>query len=102
MCRRKERRIFKQIKNKTNEIRWKNEDSSKIDKIVRELSKFLKNETTFETNQEVLGMIKIWIGNNLETSEDRKHNKIIVKASVDFYNECWVNIWKSMLNKEQR
>ena len=53
------------------------EDLIKINKIVRDISKFIKNETSFETNQEFLGMrnvfrriiIKICTGNNFETSE---------------------------------
>ena len=50
----------------------------KINKIVRDISKNLNNETRFETNQETQGIrnvfrrivIKIWTGNNFETSED--------------------------------
>ena len=53
------------------------EDLIKINKIVRDISKFIKNETSFETNQIFLGMrnvfrriiIKICTGNNFETSE---------------------------------
>ena len=33
-----------------------NEDLIKINKIVNDIRNFLKNETSFETNQEVLGM----------------------------------------------
>ena len=65
---------------------------SSLSIMTRDISKFQKNETCFETYQEVLGMrnvfqgtiIKIWKGNNFETREDRKCNKIIVKESVFF------------------
>ena len=69
-----------------------NEDLIKVNKIVSDMSEFLKNETSFETNQEAFGMrnvfrgirMKSWTGNNFETNEDRKHNKIIVKESACF------------------
>ena len=72
-----------------------NEDLIKTNKIVSDIRTFLKNETSFETNQEVLGMrnvfrgitIKSWTENNFETSEDHKCNKIIVKESVIFCND---------------
>ena len=60
-----------------------NECLIKINKIVIDTCTFLKNKTSFETNQKVLGMInvlrgitiKICTGTNFETSEDRKHKK---------------------------
>ena len=69
-----------------------NEDLLKANKIVSDTSEFLKNETSFETNQEAFGMrnvfrgirMKSWTGNNFETNEDRKHNIIIVKESACF------------------
>ena len=57
-----------------------------------DIRKNLTNKTIFETNQELLGMrnvihvivIKSWIGDNVDTSEDRKQNTIIVNESVLF------------------
>ena len=87
-----------------------NEYSIKINKIVIDTSKFLNNDTSFEINQEILGirnvfrgtLIKIWTGNNFGTSDDRKHNKIIVKESVLFYNECCVDRHKEMHDEEEQ
>ena len=85
-----------------------NEDSMTINKIVSEISELLNNETSFETNQESLGLrnafrritIKIWTGNNFGTSDDRKYNKIIVKESVLFCNKYWVERFKSTHDEE--
>ena len=84
-----------------------NEDSI-INKIVSDKRKCLKTETSFETNKEVLGMrnvlrgttIKSWTGTNFETSEYRNQNKIIIKQSLIFCKEFWVDICKEMHNEE--
>ena len=71
------------------------EDVVKINSIVNDISVCFKNEIIFETNQEILGLrnvcrgilIKIWIGNNFETTEDHKCNKFILQESVIFCNK---------------
>ena len=81
----------------------------KINKIVSDISKNLNNETSFETNQESLGIrsmlrgiaMKIQIGNNFDTSEDRKYKKIIVKESASFVNEFWVERCKAVHEEEE-
>ena len=47
-------------------------------------------------------VIKIWIGNNFDTSEDRKCNKIIVKELLLFHTDCWVDICKEMHDEEEK
>ena len=91
-----------------------NKDSMKINKIVSDISKLLNNETSFETsfetNQEILGMrnvfrwivIKSWTGNDFDTSEDRKNNKTIVKESVLFNTESWVDRCKALHDEEEK
>ena len=46
--------------------------------------------------------IKIWTGHNFETGEDLKQNKVIIKESVIFYNECGVDIFKEMKDEEEK
>ena len=72
-----------------------NEHSIKINEIVSKIRKFLKNDASFETNQEGMGMTNVlqgartksWTGSDFEASEDRKHNKIIIEESVIFHKE---------------
>ena len=45
-------------------------------------------------------VVKSWKGNNFENSANYKHKKVIVKESVRFYNECWVD-WHNALHNEE-
>ena len=79
-------------------------------KIVSDTRKFLNNDTRFETNQDTLSMrnvirrtsIKSWTYNEFDANEDRKCNKIIVKESVTFHTECWVDRCKVMHDEEEQ
>ena len=74
------------------------------------MKKFLNNETSFEANQEMMGMRNVLRGiviksctcDDFDASEDRKHNKIIAKKAVLFYNECWVDRCKVMHDEEEQ
>ena len=46
--------------------------------------------------------ITSWTENNCETSEDLKHNKIIVKESVMICNECWVDGCNAIHSEEEQ
>ena len=78
--------------------------------MLNDVSRHLKNKTSFEINQEILGMrnlfrgivVKSWIGNNFETSVDHEHNKSIVKESVKCCNECWLDRCNVLHDEEEQ
>ena len=47
-------------------------------------------------------LVKIWTGNNFQTNEDRKHNKIIAKESALFFSECWIDRCKVLHDEEKQ
>ena len=47
-------------------------------------------------------VMKSWIRNDFDTSEDRKQNKIIVKESVLFCNKCWGDRCKVLQHEEKQ
>ena len=68
------------LRRKLEKIGYAHEDQIKTNKIVSYIRKFFNNETSFETNQELLSMtnvfrrivVKIWAGNDFDARENRK------------------------------
>ena len=99
MRKRKRTDYLDKLRKEQTRVDASSEDVAKINSLLNDISRYLKNEKSFESNQEMLGMrnmfrgivVKSWTGNNFETSADCKHNKMIVKESARFYNEHWVD-----------
>ena len=47
-------------------------------------------------------VVKSWRVNNIEVSTDHKHNKAIVRESVRFYNEFWIDRSNVMHNDQDQ
>ena len=110
MRRRKQNNVFRKIKKRANKIRYSKRRWGENKQHVKLRQPMLKNETSFETNQEMLGMknvlrgavIKSQKGSNFEMSANCKNDKLIVKESVTFHNEPWIDRHNSLHNKEEK
>ena len=98
------------IRRKLKKVDEMNADREKINMIISDIRKFLNDESTFQTNQELLGMrknfrgtlVKSWTGDNFQTNKDRKNNNIIAKESVLFCSECWLDRCEAMHDEEKQ
>ena len=77
-----------------------NIDEEEILSFVEDILRYLEDDcdNEYETNQGMLGMknifrgyvIKVWKGTNFEQKKYRKLNRIVVRLSVQYYYECWI------------
>ena len=84
------------LRSEFTKLDLKSKDVDKINRTLNGISECFGNEESFETNQEILRILnmirgivfKSWKGNGIEVRNDYKHNKMIVRENVRFYNEC--------------
>ena len=83
------------IKLKQKDKRNKDEAKRKI--IISDIHKYLKNQSTFESNQDAIGLHNIfrgiiinnWTDENPTDNTDHKYNRVIVQKSVEYYHQRW-------------
>ena len=110
MCRRKRTYYLDKLRKELARAYAANKDVAKVNSMLNEVSQHLKNQLSFENNQEILGLInvfreiviKIQTGINSKTSDNCKCNKVIFKQSMKFYNEHWVNRHNAFHNEKEQ
>ena len=98
------------LRKKLDKTDCKNVDQVKINAIIRDIQKFLNKESNYQKNQELIGLrnvfrgmaVQCWIGPSFNNNNDRKHNKVIVKESVLFYSEFWLERCKALHDEEKQ
>ena len=93
----------------------KNRDEVDVNEIMsfcEDILRYLENdlEEEYETNQHHVGMSELfrgyvvldWKEANFECRKHRKLNKIIVRHSIKFYNECWKDRNESMHDEQKQ
>ena len=86
-----------------------NIDEEEINKMIKDIRKFLVNREEFETNQQYLGfevlfrgfVIRLWFGTDFSNNKYADCNKVLAQLSIQFYvkyqkqqNECNNNVIK--------
>ena len=87
MCRRRRTDYLDKLRKELTRACAASKDVAKVNVMLNEVSKHLKNELSFENNQEILGLtnvfraivIKIWTEINSEKSANCKCNKVVFK-----------------------
>ena len=88
----------------------KNVDQFKKNAIVSNMQKSLNKESNYLTNQELIGLrnvflgmvVKYWIGDDFNNNDDRKCNKAIMKESVLFYSEYWLDRCEALHDEDKQ
>ena len=70
---------------KLQRIESKSVDQFKMNSIISNIRQFLNKESNHATNQELIGLrkvfrdmvVKFWMGNEFNNNDDVKHNKVI-------------------------
>ena len=98
------------LRKKLDKVDSKNVEQDKINTIISDIQKFLDKEPNFQTNQELIGLrnifrgiaVQLWICDDFNNNDDKKHNKVTIKESMLVYSECWIDRCKELHDEEKR